>query len=244
MKKSIQVCLTPALLDTFDLTDKIVVVIDILRATTSMCVALHQGVEHIVPVETLEECESYADKGYIVAAERNGEVINGFAYGNSPYSFMDPSLEGKTLAMTTTNGTRALHAASDAKQIVAGAFANMSVLIDWLVSENENIVLLCAGWKNKINLEDTIFAGAMVEALREHFEPIDDASIIALCLQQAATVDKRFYLENSSHFNRLIRLNLQRDVKYSLRRDTHPVLPFYYNGVLIDGIAHRRAMSG
>lgn len=230
-----RVCLSPALVDNYKLEHTIVVVIDILRATTSMCVAFGHGVEHIVPVETPEACAAYRSQGYLCAAERNGEAVPGFDMGNSPYSFMQ-DLRGKRLAMTTTNGTHALHRAHHAHGIVIGAFSNMTVLASWLRQQPQSVLLLCSGWKNNVNLEDSIFAGAMVEELADSFTPRDDASTVSRLLYKAANADKRFYLQNSSHYQRLIELKLQRDVKFCLRRDTHNVLPVYRDGKLLDAL--------
>ncbi len=231
-RKSVQVFLSPVLYNPQQGENAIVVVIDILRATTCMCVAFDHGVECIVPVETVEECLAFREKGYLVAAERNGEKIPGFDMGNSPFSFMDTAIQGKKIAMTTTNGTQAIHVARHASEIVIGAFVNMSVVRDYLIEQNKPVVLLCAGWKNGVNLEDTIFAGALVEELAPYFEPKDDAATMARTLYLAADRNKRNYLQCSSHFDRLLKMNLQEDVKYCLHRDRHPVLPTYVNGEL------------
>lgn len=229
-------CLSPALVVNYKLENTIVVLIDILRATTSMCVAFTHGVDHIVPVETPEECDALRRQGYLGAAERNGMVVPGFEIGNSPYSFMQ-DLRGKRVALTTTNGTHALHKVKQAKAIVVGAFANQTVLQTWLAAQTENILMLCSGWKNNVNLEDSLFAGAVVEALAAEVHPADDASTMCRLLYQAGNANKRFYLQHSSHYNRLIELELQRDVKFCLRQDTSPALPIYRNGRLVDLLA-------
>ncbi len=226
-KKKIRVSLSPALLKEHYLEDSVVVIIDILRATTSMCVALDFGAEAIIPVETIDECYVYKQKGYLVAAERNAIPVEGFDFGNSPFSFMNPTLKGKTLVMSTTNGTRALHSAKAAKQIVIGAFSNQTLLTDYLRSLNENIVFLCSGWKYEINIEDTIFAGAVINELFGIFDIGNDAAFLAMHLYAEADRRKRFFMQSSTHFKRLIEMDLQADVKYSLRRDSHSVIPVY-----------------
>ena len=224
-KKKIRVSLSPALLKKEHIENSIVVIIDILRATTSMCVALDFGAEAIIPVETIEECRKYKQQGYLVAAERNAIPVEGFDFGNSPFSFMLPTIKGKTIVMSTTNGTRALHAAKNAKEIVIGAFANQSILQDYLRDKNEDIVLLCSGWKYEINIEDTIFAGAMINELLGIFDLGNDAAFMAMHLYKEADRRKRFFMQSSTHFQRLIEMDLQADVKYSLRRDSHSVVP-------------------
>jgi 2-phosphosulfolactate phosphatase len=234
-KKKVSVCLTPGMVDLFKVEESIVVVIDVLRATSCMCVAFDYGVEKMVPVESIEECLAYREKGYLVAGERNGEMVEGFDFGNSPFSYMNPKLAGRSIAISTTNGTQAIHAvAPKAIEVVIGSFANISVLGDYLLERNEHTILLCSGWKNRVNLEDTIFAGALVKRLKPHFKSYEDTALIAETLFRAANFRKRFYLRNSSHFQRLMHLNLQKDVKYCLRRDTHNVLPVLKNGELVN----------
>jgi 2-phosphosulfolactate phosphatase len=222
------------LIPTFKVEDYIVVVIDILRATTSFSVALDRGVSEIRPVPSLRACKKLKREGYLTAAERGAQKVAGFDFGNSPYDFLEADLRGKKLAFTTTNGTRALWAVRHAKKIVAGAFVNMSVLINWLRQQEEPVLLLCSGWKDHVNLEDTLFAGAVATELEGDFRVNDDATLVAMSLYQMADHRKKYYLEHSAHFERLVELGMQRDVKYSLRRDLHPVLPYYQDGALIN----------
>jgi 2-phosphosulfolactate phosphatase len=227
-RKWVAVCMTPALIDQFEISNAIVVVIDILRATTSMCVAFDQGAKSIIPVATIEECLEWKNKGFLAAAERQGVQQAGFDFGNSPFSFMIPKVKGADIAMTTTNGTQAIHQARlrNAKDIVIGAFSNISVLTDYLKERNENVVFLCSGWQDKPNLEDTIFAGAMIWNLRKHFDLFEDTALISEALYRMANRRKRYFMESSSHFHRItMQLRIVKDVKYSLRRDTHDVLP-------------------
>lgn len=231
--------MTPALIHQFDVSEAVVVVIDVLRATTTMCVAFDRGVELIVPVEKVDECVQFRDQGYLLAGERAGEKLDGFDLGNSPFDFTAENVEGKRVSMTTTNGTRAIKAAQKqgAFEIVAGSFANITVLTNWLIEQNKHVCLLCAGWRDNVTLEDTIFAGAMVRRLRHHFQRFQDTALVAETLFQSANIRKRYFFRHSSHFNRLIHLNLQEDVKYAMRRDTHPVLPLMMGNELRD-ISH------
>jgi len=235
-KKYVHVCPTPALIDHFDVSKAIVVVIDILRATTSMCVAFGNGAYCMVPVASIDACRSYRDKGFLIAGEREGIKLDGFDLGNSPYSYMTSEIRGAKIAITTTNGTKAIKAAEDrnAKAIVVGAFANISTLTRWLIEQNEHVCLLCAGWHDNSTLEDSIFAGAMVNRLKRNFVRYQDTALIAETLYHSANRRKRYYLRSSSHFNRLIHLNLQQDVKYAMRRDTQKVIPILRDNVLVD----------
>src|ERR1700754_1048257 len=177
----LEVCLTPALIPLFKVEDHIVVVIDIFRATTSICYGIDNGAEAIIPVSQVEECLAYQEihPEYLLAAERNGEVVSGFDFGNSPFSYTKEKVNGKTIVLTTTNGTHALHLSRSAKRVIIGSFLNLTAVCNWLKTQNENILLVCAGWKNNFNLEDTLFSGAVVEQLKHlNFQP-DDPAIAA-----------------------------------------------------------------
>src|SRR3984885_13682155 len=177
MTNDLHVCLTPALLSLYDVEEYIVVIVDIFRATSSICYGIENGAEAIIPVSEVEACSAYREKGlgYLLAAERNGEVVTGFDFGNSPFSYTKEKVAGKTVVLTTTNGTHALHLSRSAKKVVIGSLLNLTALCDWLKIQNENILLVCAGWKNNFNLEDTLFAGAVVDQLKDHSFKPDDA---------------------------------------------------------------------
>src|ERR1700757_5253573 len=182
----VDVYLSPALISLFEVEKYVVVIIDIFRATSSICYGIENGAEAIIPVAEVEECAAYREKGlsYLLAAERNGEVVSGFDFGNSPFSYTKEMVSGKTVVLTTTNGTHALHLSRSAKKIVLGSFLNLTTLSDWLRNQNDNILLVCAGWKNQFNLEDTIFAGAVIEQLKECRFILDDPAIAANDLYQ------------------------------------------------------------
>ena len=234
--RTIEVCLTPALIHLHDLSNAIVVVIDVLRATSSMCVAFTQGVNSIIPVATIEESIAYREKGFLIGAERNGEMLDGFDIGNSPFSYMDEKVKGRDIALTTTNGTQAIAAAKGAKQIVVGSFLNLDALCNWLATQDGNIVLLCSGWKNSVNIEDTLLAGAVVHQMRGDFDftNLRDTSIIAERLYLLAKDDLNGFLEESSHRNRLKKLNIDKDIEYCLTPNQAHVVPGIINGVMTD----------
>lgn len=235
-KKYLHVCLTPALIDQFDVKGAIVVVIDVLRATTSMCVAFDNGAKSIIPVAEIDQCLPYREKGYLIAGERKGEKIEGFDFGNSPFSFMGDKIKGANIAMTTTNGTKAIRMAVErgARDVIVGSFPNTTILCEWLAEQNEHICLLCSGWQDHPNIEDTIFAGAVARQLKSKFHYYQDSALMADSLFFMANLRKKHFMESSSHYNRLIHLNLQKEVKYCLRWDTHPVLPVLIENELRD----------
>ena len=222
----IEVCLTPALLDLYAIENSIVVVIDILRATSSITYGIENGADAIIPVMNVEDCLNYADKGYLLAAERNGEVVGGYDFGNSPFSYTAEKVAGKTIVLTTTNGTKAMHLAQErAHQVIVGSFLNLTSVCKYLKKQNKDVLLLCAGWKDNFNLEDTLFAGAVVEQLQNDFTIGDDASVAALDMYQLAKSDLREYLKKSSHSHRLIKLNIEEDVQFCLKLDICATIP-------------------
>jgi 2-phosphosulfolactate phosphatase len=221
------VCLTPALLPLFNVEDYIVVIIDIFRATSSICYGIENGAEAIIPVSQVEECSAYREKGldYLLAAERDGKVVDGFDFGNSPFSYTAEKVAGKTIVLTTTNGTHALHLSRSAKKIVIGSFLNLTALSNWLKTQNENILLVCAGWKNNFNLEDTLFAGAVVDQLKDSGFELDDAAIAANDLFQIGKADINQYLKKTSHGERLKKLGIEKDIEFCLQIDIATAIP-------------------
>jgi 2-phosphosulfolactate phosphatase len=230
----VEVCFSPNVYPLFHKDEAIVVVIDILRATSAITTAFYNGVAQMIPVSTIEEALEYKKKGYIVAAERNGEIVEGFDLGNSPFGYMNKKVKGKTIAITTTNGTQAINAAKNAKRIIIGSFLNLDVVIDYLRAEKKDVLLLCAGWKHKFNLEDTLYAGAIADALISKYEFTSscDSAIAAGQLYHLAKHDLYEFLGHSSHRNRLQKLNLERDIKYCLTPNQCPVIPVMENGAL------------
>ena len=230
----VDVCLSPYLYPVYHRDDTIVVVIDILRATSAMCTAFHHGVGKIIPVATLEEATEYKKQGFLVGAERNGIAIEGFDFGNSPFSYMSEKIKDKTIVISTTNGTQAIHAARNAYKVVIGAFTNISALCNWLKSQNKSVLLLCSGWKNKFNLEDTLFAGAVADILlkNDNFK-YGDGALTSSYLYKAAQSNMYKYLRHSSHAERLGAMGLKKDIKYCFTLDQTDVIPILKDKYLV-----------
>lgn len=224
-KRNLSVCLSPALLANYALENTIVVIIDIFRASSSICYGIANGVEAIIPVSKVEECLSYKDQGFSLAAERNGIVVEGFEFGNSPFSYTEDKVKGKTIVLTTTNGTKALKESIQASEIIIGSFLNLSAVCNWLKGQEMDIILLCAGWKNHFCLEDTLFAGAVVEKLKGSDICLDDSAMAAEDLYKLAKNDLAGYLSKSSHGERLKKLNIEKDIAFCLQIDIVDALP-------------------
>lgn len=232
-KRRLEVCFSPALLPQYDFSDSIVVVIDILRATSSICYGFENGAMQIIPVASVEECMNYAGNGHLLAAERNGEVVQGFDFGNSPFSYTKDKVEGKSIVLTTTNGTYAIQQSRNSYKVVIGSFLNLEALCQWLKEQDKNILLLCAGWKNKFNLEDTLFAGAVVEAIKDEVDYVCDSAIASEDLYLMAKNDLRGFLRKSSHSSRLKELNIEDDVLFCLQRNTCRSIPVLEGHALV-----------
>lgn len=231
--RTIEVCLSPALIGCYSLQGKTAVVIDVLRATSAMAAALASGVKAIRPVATVEECLEWVAKGYIGAAEREGQVVAGFNIGNSPLAFMKAGYQTAQVALTTTNGTKAMNLSHDAAEIIAGGFVNLDAVAQYLQRGERSVVLVCAGWKDNFNLEDTLFAGAVVHALSTSFQKADDASLVAEALYLKHATNLMGAIEQSSHFRRLAKLGIEEDIRFCMQANHFDLVPVLKDGLLI-----------
>ncbi len=231
--RTIDVCLSPELMHLYNVHDKTVVVVDILRATSCMTTAFAFGIHSITPFAKLEDCLAMKEKNYFTAGERDGKKVEGFDLGNSPFEYMDEKLKGKKIAFTTTNGTQAIAKSEGAREIVIGSFLNLAAVTKYLLASTNNILIVCAGWKGKVNLEDTLFAGAVVEAMKDEIKPDCDAPLAAEHLYIQAKHDLVEFLKNSSHVQRLAKLNIHKDIQFCLTLDQYTEVPVLKNGVLV-----------
>ncbi|RAV99475.1 2-phosphosulfolactate phosphatase [Pseudochryseolinea flava] len=231
--KTIDVCLSPDLMHLYKVHDRTVVVVDIFRATSCMTTAFAHGIGSITPFAKLEECLAMKSKGYFTSGERDGKKVDGFDLGNSPFEYMAEELKGKHIAFTTTNGTQAIAKSIGAREIVVGSFLNLSAVVNYLRQSPNNILVVCAGWKGKVNLEDTLFAGAIVELLKDIYMPECDAPTAAQHLYNQAKHDMVDFLKDSSHVQRLAKLNIYKDIEFCLTPDQYDVVPRLKDGVLL-----------
>lgn len=237
-RPTLYTALSPALLHLYDVTNAIVVIIDVLRATSTIATALHNGAKCVIPVDSVAKCiELGRQIDGITAGERDGMIAEGLEHGNSPFEYPREFVGGKTLVLTTTNGTKLLHMALDrgAGQIITGSFPNLSAVCDYLLSQNQPVVLGCAAWKDRINIEDLLFAGAVIQRVKDAFDINCDSSQIAGTLYLDAKDDLFEFMKakDASHYHRLSGYGLDKDIRYCLTPDLAPVLPLYENGKLI-----------
>lgn len=231
----IEVCFSPGEYHLYEQDFDLVVVLDVLRATSAICTAMEYGVGQIIPVATLEEARSFKEQGHIVAAERGGQIVEGFDMGNSPYSYMDPNLKGKTVVLTTTNGTKAINMAKDKSTVVVGALNNLDALCAWLIDQERDVLVLGSGWKDKFNLEDTICGGAIADLCLDSgkFYADEDSTVAAKFLFRSSRDNMFSFLKASSHRRRLRKLSLNEDVKYCLTPNNCTAIPILKNGSLV-----------
>jgi len=222
----------------YDINNSIVVIIDVLRATSTIATALFNEAKCVIPVDNVAKCIELGKQiDSITAGERDGKIAEGLKHGNSPFEYPKEFVSGKTLVLTTTNGTKLLHMALDkgAGNIVTGSFPNLSSLCDYLSSQNRNVILGCAAWKDKVNIEDTLFAGAVINRIKNNFSINCDSSQIAETIYEDAKNDLFGFIrqKNASHYHRLNDYGLEKDIRYCLTPDIADVLPFYEDGKLV-----------
>lgn len=234
-KFRVEVCFSPEEFDLYEQEYTTVVAIDVLRATTAICAAFEHGAEAFIPVSTVEEARDYKSRGFLAGAERNGKVVEGFDFGNSPFSYMTEEIRGKTVVLTTTNGTKAINKAAQNHDVLVGSLINLQAIIDYLIAKPSDVLLLASGWQGKFNLEDSICAGAITDALLKSgkYMSDEDSTIAALFLYAKASVNYFGFLKASSHRRRLRNLNLNEDVKYCLTPNQTDVIPVYRDGKLV-----------
>jgi 2-phosphosulfolactate phosphatase len=237
-KKNLYTSLSPALINTYDISNSIVVIIDVLRATSTITTALYNGAASVIPVATVPRCVELGKAlGGITAGERDGKVAEGLSYGNSPFEYPREFIEGKVLVLTTTNGTKLLHMALDqgAEEIITGSFPNLTAVCDYLIKSDKNVVLGCSAWKDRVNIEDTLFAGAVVSRIKDHFSVECDSSKLAENINHEAGPDRFEFMKKreATHYHRLMKYDLEKDIRYCLTEDQANVLPIFQGDRLV-----------
>ncbi len=234
----VEVCFSPISWPLFEKENAVVIVTDVFRATTAICAAFENGVSAIIPVENVSESEYWKKEGYITAGERNGITLECADFGNSPYNFMDPELRGKVISMNTTNGTRAIRMAAEKEnEILIGAFSNLSAACRYAVNHQKDILILCAGWKDRFSMEDALFAGAAAGEIialgKGSYYSVCDSAIASHELWKLAEPDPVRFIEKAAHRHRLKKMGLDEVIPYCLRRDVTQKVPRFQSGRLV-----------
>ncbi len=233
--RKVEVCLSPALYKYFQNPSAITVVVDVLRASSAIVTAFMNGAVRIIPVGTLEEASAMKDKGFMVAAERDGIVRDFADFGNSPYNFTAERVQNNDIVYSTTNGTQAIQLASSSHQVLVGAFLNLGAIAGYLKEKDRDVLILCAGWKNKFNLEDTLFAGALSDTLleTENFYTICDSTLASQDLWKLAKKDPFDYIQKAAQRDRLRKNKLDDVIEYCLEMDITSVIPVLKENYLV-----------
>ena len=235
-KPTLHTILSPKLLEIYDIKNSIVVVIDVFRATSTIATALYNGATKVIPVAEVNACIEIGKRvGGITAGERDGKVIEGLAHGNSPAEYPRSFIEGKTLVLTTTNGTKLLHMALNegASEIVTGSFPNLQAVCEFLVKSKKNVVLGCSAWKDRVNIEDALFAGAVINQIKSEFTIHCDSSLMASELYTSQQHKMYEFIRKTTHWHRLAAYGLEKDLEYCVTPNLANILPIYRNGDLV-----------
>lgn len=236
-KPTLFTSISPALIQLYNLRDTVVVIIDVFRATSTITAALYNGARCVIPVDSVPKAIEISKKVHgIAAGERDGKLAEGLTHGNSPMEYNREFINGKVLVLTTTNGTRLLHMAVEkgADNIITGSFPNLSSVCDYILAQNKNTILACAGWKDKFNLEDTLFAGAVINRVKDHFSIHCDSSYMAEYMYNQNKNDLLGFAKNLTHYHRLVdRFGYIDDIAFCLQADVANVLPVFNEGRLV-----------
>ncbi|HVZ24562.1 MAG TPA: 2-phosphosulfolactate phosphatase [Sediminibacterium sp.] len=243
-KPELHTVLSPRLLDLYDLDNSLVVIIDVFRATSTIATALYHGADKVIPVDSVDACIAIGkETGGITAGERDGKVIPGLSYGNSPAEYPRSFIEGKTLVLTTTNGTKLLHMAlrQGAATVITGSFPNLTAVVDYLKQQPKKVILGCSAWKDRFNMEDTLFAGAVISQVKDYYTIHCDSSLMALDMYLQHRDALPDLVRKTTHWHRLSAYGLEADLDYCMTPDQAPVLPFYHKGALVAGVPAKKS---
>ncbi len=230
----IHTSLSPLHLQHYSLENTIVVIIDVFRATSTIAAALYNGAAAVIPVDSVDKALAISKSiDGIAAGERDGKIADGLEHGNSPLEYPPGFIEGRTLVLTTTNGTRLLQMALSrgAETIITGSFPNLQAVCNFLIAKQQNVLLCASGWKDRFNLEDTIFAGAVISRIEQYFAPMHcDSSLMAKVMYENYRHNLYDAARQFTHYHRLVeRFGLIEDIRFCLTDDIAPVLPLYHD---------------
>lgn len=219
-----------------DVQGRVVVVIDVLRASTTIAVALANGARTVIPFESAEEAitrsKSFERGDYKLAGERRNLIIPGFDLGNSPGEYTREAVDGKTILFTTTNGTGAMIAVQAAREVIVGAFVNFTVvgaMVRAAARAKSDIAILAAGSERHFSLEDAVCAGRYVRAIRRGLADVElnDGAVASLQLEKRYGNDFQRLFEESAHGRALAEAGFAADLVTCGTLDGHPVVPVY-----------------
>ena len=232
----IDVILTAADIQPEKIKDKIVVIIDVLRATSVMITALANGAKAVYPYKDIESVleNSKKSKSFVLGGERKGLKIEGFDFGNSPLEYTKEAVSGKDMFMTTSNGTRAIeNSANGSKKLFIAAFLNVESVAKKILEENDDTVIICSGTDNNFSLDDALCAGEIIRRVKEKNRDIQ-LTDISLAMKRLAETSLGIEetLEGSKHFEYLKTIGFYGDMNHCFTMDMFDIVPEYKNGVI------------
>lgn len=225
----VDVILHAGLLEGYDFSGKVVVVIDAFRATTVMVEALHNGAASVIPVATVDEALALKKNNpeLLLGGERNGFLIDGFDIDNSPLSYVGEKINGAVVALTTTNGTRALKGVNGADRIYLGAFVNVSAAVA-RVADASDLVIVCSGSEDTVSLEDCLCASAIIYSLESRTSvDCSDAAYMVKSIYRCVKDDIIGYMSHGEHYRELCAKGFEKDVLFCLQVDKRTEVPSF-----------------
>jgi len=241
----IDVAFSAAPLDDIQLRDRNVIVIDVLRASTTIATALANGAREIIPVASIESAVKISGSLFgevtLRGGERNGRRIEGFNLGNSPAEYDEATVKGKSIIFCTTNGSVAMAKSRYARRLAIGGFVNISVVVEYILREEKDFLLLCAGkWNGarSFSMEDSVCAGMIINEIVKNGKErpeLTDASTAAVALHKAHGRSIQKMLRTSDHGKFLIEIGFADDLKHCGAVDSLDILPLQIGTVLKRG---------
>lgn len=220
-----------------DLRGGVVIVIDAIRASVTMCRALHEGAVKVLPALTADDARANAaaaPRPILLGGERGGVLIEGFDLDNSPFSYTRERVQGRTIAFTTSNGTAGLLHARHAARVLVGCFCNLTSVCNAVKDDPRPVHILCCGTRSDVSLDDVLAGGAMArQLLAAGREPVtDDSHALAIAAydhaMQRGMDGLRAAMRGSRGGRNLVRIGLGDDVDYCSAHDTLPVVPEFF----------------
>lgn len=234
MIQKLALCPSPRLLEAYLTPESrfdAIVVTDILRATATITEALSAGATAIIPVESLEELRSYQEKGgYLIAGERGGKKVDFADFGNDPQEYTPHKVKGRTLVLSTTNGTqnlRTTHRLASTTPIYIGTIGNLDMLARLLEDRYSRILVSASGWQNRFSFEDSLFAALLIKSFSQTPQVLDDASLMAMATLEHYGKEWKKAVEQSEHYQRLSKLLPKERIDYCLKAYLYSVVPRY-----------------
>lgn len=221
-----------------ELKERVVVIVDVLRASSTIITALHNGCREVIPLIDIEEAielsKNYERGAFLLGGERNAQKIEGFDLSNSPYEYTSDVVKGRTVLITTTNGTKAIRKASDAKETIIGGFLNVEAVARYIGKQNADVAFICAGTDGKFSLDDILAVGAMLDAIQNMGKPmeLDDLGLVCLQMYSSHKQNLRKVLEHTYHYKNLVKAGFETDVDYCIQLNLLPTIPVYREGVI------------